>query len=39
MTSHTRRGFLRGCGIALALPWLETLAAGEPAAAAAASGP
>lgn len=35
----TRRGFLRGCGIALALPWLESLAAGEPVASASVSGP
>lgn len=26
---HTRRRFLRGCGVALALPWLESNAAGK----------
>lgn len=39
IATPSRRGFLRGAGIALALPWLESLAAGEPAAAAAQSVP
>ena len=29
-TSHSRRNFLRGAGITLALPWMESLASAAP---------